>query len=299
MPVPTIFVRSLPATATNERLGEIFSEVGPIKQCFVVKEKGAEKCRGFGYVTYSLEEDAQRALKEVKDYDGTKLFLSVAKKKIKDKKKAAPEKKPLEKKDKGVKKIKLKSRLIIRNLSFKCSEDELRETFAKFGTVIESYIPLKPDGKMRGFGFVWFKNVSQASRALSAMNMKEIKGRTVAVDWAVAKDKYLTTQPTSNLDNKKKVETTTKKPDTDSESEEEEDAKKPQVTKKKKPSLAKGKGVVQKDTDQSEEDSCEEEESSDAESEDAAVDQEEEEQDEDDDDDDDGGKAAQCATKKI
>uniref|UniRef100_A0A3B4AGP7 RNA-binding protein 28 n=1 Tax=Periophthalmus magnuspinnatus TaxID=409849 RepID=A0A3B4AGP7_9GOBI len=197
MPAPTIFVRPLPTTATNERLGEIFSEIGPIKQCFVVKDKGTDKCRGFGYVTYSLDEDAQRALKEVKDYDGQRLFLTTAKKKIKDKKKAAPEKEPEQKKDKGFKKIKLKARLIIRNLSFKCSEDDLRETFAKFGTVLEACIPLKPDGKMRGFAFVGFKNVSEAAKALTAMNMKEIKGRPVAVDWTVAKDKYLSTRPSS------------------------------------------------------------------------------------------------------
>uniref|UniRef100_A0A3Q2T0E1 RRM domain-containing protein n=1 Tax=Fundulus heteroclitus TaxID=8078 RepID=A0A3Q2T0E1_FUNHE len=71
----------------GRRLEEIFSEIGPVKQCFVVREKGTDKCRGFGFVTYSMEEDAQRALKEVKEYDGKKLSLSVAKKKIREKKK--------------------------------------------------------------------------------------------------------------------------------------------------------------------------------------------------------------------
>lgn len=32
------------------------------------------------------------------------------------------------------------------------------------------------DGKMRGFAFVLFKNVSEAARALNALNLKEIKG---------------------------------------------------------------------------------------------------------------------------
>lgn len=40
MPAQTIFVGSLPASASNERLEEIFSEIGPVKQCFVVREKG-------------------------------------------------------------------------------------------------------------------------------------------------------------------------------------------------------------------------------------------------------------------
>ncbi|NXO54949.1 RBM28 protein, partial [Aramus guarauna] len=87
-----------------------------------------------------------------------------------------------------------KARLIVRNLSFKCSEDDLRSLFSPFGTVLEVNIPRKPDGKMRGFAFVQLRNMLEATKALRGMNMKEIKGRPVAVDWAVAKDKYRATQ---------------------------------------------------------------------------------------------------------
>uniref|UniRef100_A0A7N9AKY4 RNA-binding protein 28 n=1 Tax=Mastacembelus armatus TaxID=205130 RepID=A0A7N9AKY4_9TELE len=210
MPAHTIFVGSLPASASNERLEEIFCEIGPVKQCFVVRDKGIERCRGFGYVTYSMEEDAQRALKEITEYDGKRISLSVAKKKLKEKRKIgnvtktahgtdlillAPKEK--EQQPKGFKKKLLKARLIIRNLSFKCSEDDLKQVFDKFGTVLEAKIALKPDGKKRGFAFVGFKNVSQAAVALKAMNMKEIKGRQVAVDWAVPKDRFIATQHSS------------------------------------------------------------------------------------------------------
>lgn len=40
MSVPTLFVRNLPASASNGRMEEIFAEIGPVKSCFVVKEKG-------------------------------------------------------------------------------------------------------------------------------------------------------------------------------------------------------------------------------------------------------------------
>lgn len=46
MPAQTLFVNGLPATASNERLAEIFSEIGPVKQCFVVRQKG-ELLQGF------------------------------------------------------------------------------------------------------------------------------------------------------------------------------------------------------------------------------------------------------------
>ena len=36
----TLFVRNLPYTATDKELEEAFSEFGPIKRSFVVKDKG-------------------------------------------------------------------------------------------------------------------------------------------------------------------------------------------------------------------------------------------------------------------
>lgn len=124
----------------------------------VVANPDAEKCRGFGYVTYSMAEDSLRAMKEIHDYDGQRISVSVAKKKQQDQRKAGERKENApptsehlvqlraanraswtariielgprdppakEKKSKesfqGSRKNKLKSRLIIRNLSFKVS----------------------------------------------------------------------------------------------------------------------------------------------------------------------------------
>lgn len=91
-----------------------------------------------------MTEDLQRAIKEIKEYDGQKITLCVSKKKIHEKKKSgmykvifritctlyltmiflfphealAEEKKKNEDKSKGIRKNVLKARLIIRNLSF-------------------------------------------------------------------------------------------------------------------------------------------------------------------------------------
>ncbi|XP_034032533.1 LOW QUALITY PROTEIN: RNA-binding protein 28 [Thalassophryne amazonica] len=277
MPAQTLFVASLPVSASNQRLEEIFSEIGPVKQCFVVKDRGSEKCRGFGYVTYSLEEDAQRAMKEIKHYDGQKILLTVAKKKMKDKRKSAPKEPPAaakgnEQKSKGIRKSMLKAKLIIRNLSFKCSEDDLKQIFSKFGAVLEVKIPLKPDGKMRGFAFVLFKSVSQAGKALNAMNLKEIKGRQVAIDWAVPKDKYEATQSSSSPANKNVEEITVKEPQTKSDVEEEEDSSNEASPAKEKVKLKQTEKHVKKfqpdDEEDSEEQTSEENEDGDKETDD-------------------------------
>ncbi|XP_024619105.1 RNA-binding protein 28 [Neophocaena asiaeorientalis asiaeorientalis] len=207
----TLFVGRLPPSARSEQLEELFSQVGPVKQCFVVTEKGSKACRGFGYVTFSMLEDVQRALKEITTFEGCKITVTVAKKKLrnKSKEKGKTENSESPKKELQPKKAKVadkKARIIIRNLSFKCSEDDLKTVFAQFGAVLEVNIPRKPDGKMRGFAFVQFKNLLEAGKALKSMNMKEIKGRTVAVDWAVAKDKYKNTQSASVAGEKKRPE---------------------------------------------------------------------------------------------
>ncbi|XP_035521368.1 RNA-binding protein 28 isoform X2 [Morone saxatilis] len=292
MPAQTIFVGSLPASASNERLTEIFSEIGPVKQCFVVREKGTETCRGFGYVTYSMEEDAQRAMKEIKEYDGKKLSLSVAKKKIKDKKKTAPKEpaaapkepaaapKESEKKPKGFRKVQMKARLIIRNLSFKCSEDDLKQVCAKFGTVLEAKIPLKPDGKMRGFAFVMFKNVSEAAKALNALNLKEIKGRQVAVDWAVAKDQFIATQPSSSAGTKSTVAATAKQSDTESDTDEEDEEKTQAAPEEKKKKVTAKPAVQQVEESDDEDDSKEQDSEEEGDDDDDDEDDQEEEEEE-------------------
>lgn len=70
------------------------------------------------------------------------------------------------------------------------SEDSLRQEMSKFGKVVLTSIPLKEDGKMKGFGFVQFSNLTEAKRALDDLNAKERKlaGNKVAVDWCIPKN---------------------------------------------------------------------------------------------------------------
>ncbi|KAM6301734.1 LOW QUALITY PROTEIN: RNA-binding protein 28 [Podargus strigoides] len=209
-PGRTVLVRGLSAASTAADLESLFGHVGPLRRCFVVTEKGTKTCRGFGYVTFSLAEDAQRALREPPHLGGRRLGVTLARQRpgAGRKKPRGEEEEKEEEAAEGAPKVtpvappapkkprapSRKARLIVRNLSFKCSEDELRSLFSPFGTVVEVNIPRKPDGKMRGFAFVQLRNVPEAAKALRGLNMKEIKGRPVAVDWAVAKDKYRVTQ---------------------------------------------------------------------------------------------------------
>jgi nucleolar protein 4 len=83
-----------------------------------------------------------------------------------------------------------KSRLIVRNLAFQATEDELRETFSPYGTVCEVNIPTNAQGRKKGFAFIQFTNVINAAKAVETLNGSKIKGRAVAVDWVVPKTLY-------------------------------------------------------------------------------------------------------------
>ncbi|OQV19388.1 putative RNA-binding protein 28 [Hypsibius exemplaris] len=81
-------------------------------------------------------------------------------------------------------------RIIIRNLPFSTKEDDLKNLMAKCGKIMEVRIPLKDDGKMRGFAFVQFQSINSAETAIKMFNASKLKDRPIAVDWAVAKSRY-------------------------------------------------------------------------------------------------------------
>ncbi|WVQ83912.1 hypothetical protein IAT38_006056 [Cryptococcus sp. DSM 104549] len=61
----TLFISSLPYTATTTNLLTHFSFLGPVRHGFIATDRESGKSKGVGYVTYSLREDAERALAEL------------------------------------------------------------------------------------------------------------------------------------------------------------------------------------------------------------------------------------------
>ncbi|CAG7906850.1 unnamed protein product [Brassica rapa] len=58
----TVCASGLPYSFTNAQLEEAFSDVGPVRLCFMVTNKGSNEHRGFAFVKFALPEDANRAI---------------------------------------------------------------------------------------------------------------------------------------------------------------------------------------------------------------------------------------------
>ena len=75
--------------------------------------------------------------------------------------------------------------IYVGNLSYEVTEEDLEKAFEAFGQ-IESIKIIKDNysGRSKGFGFVEMPNNADAQSAISGLNEKELKGRTLKVNTA-------------------------------------------------------------------------------------------------------------------
>jgi RNA recognition motif-containing protein len=76
-------------------------------------------------------------------------------------------------------------KIYVGNLSYTVTEEDLRQAFEAFGQVSSaSIIKDKFSGQSKGFGFIEMPTKEEAETAISGMNGKDMKGRTLNVNEA-------------------------------------------------------------------------------------------------------------------
>lgn len=191
----TIFVRSIPFDATSEELSEFFSQFVPVKHAVIVNDEN-QKSRGFGFVSFTMDDDTLLALVEARKskFKGRMLRVDIAKRRErKDTRGAgnAATSAPAFKREQEAPVEKRRARLIVRNLPWSCKKpDVLKKLFSRYGAVFDAYIPKKKGGQMCGFAFVTMKKDSAAKKAVEESVGLKIDGREVAVDLAIEKSKW-------------------------------------------------------------------------------------------------------------
>ncbi len=72
--------------------------------------------------------------------------------------------------------------ILIRNLSRKITESELREMFSPFGTISSLNIVMdEKTNTSKGFGFVEMDDPKEAKSAIQALNGKKVDGEKIRV----------------------------------------------------------------------------------------------------------------------
>ncbi len=75
--------------------------------------------------------------------------------------------------------------IYVSNLSFRTTEEDLKNEFSKFGTVTSAKIIMdKATNRSRGFAFVEMASEAEAKQAIQSLNNKDVDGRAMSVSVA-------------------------------------------------------------------------------------------------------------------
>src|SRR5256885_7299760 len=79
----------------------------------------------------------------------------------------------------------MSSKLLVGNLAFNTTENDLQDAFAAFGTVTEANLMMdRATNRPRGFGFVTMSTPEEAQKAIEGLNGKQLDGRDLTVNLA-------------------------------------------------------------------------------------------------------------------
>lgn len=75
-----VYVGNLPFSFGFEKLNEVFSSFGKVEEASVISDKFSGRSKGFGFVTFSNDADADKAIAEMdgKEFEGRALKVSEA-----------------------------------------------------------------------------------------------------------------------------------------------------------------------------------------------------------------------------
>ncbi|MFC1600079.1 RNA recognition motif domain-containing protein [Patescibacteria group bacterium] len=75
-----LFVGNIEWGVTDEDLQKLFADHGEVEEAVIIKDKFSGRPKGFGFVTFVNDEDADKAVEALNDYElnGRKLAVNEA-----------------------------------------------------------------------------------------------------------------------------------------------------------------------------------------------------------------------------
>jgi RNA-binding protein 39 len=144
----TVFVQQLAARLRTKELEAFFTQIGPVKEAQIVKDRVSGRSKGVGYVEFKEEESVQKAL----GLTGQKLLgipvivqLTEAEK---NRQARVATGQPTQ--SNGIP----FHRLYVGNIHFSVTEEDLRDVFSPFGELEFVQLQKEENGRSKGYGFV-------------------------------------------------------------------------------------------------------------------------------------------------
>ena len=187
-----LFVAGLPESIDEDVLRSLFEATGAtVVNVSLPKDRATGRARGFGFVTLSSSDEAERAREELDGSLQSGRSISVrpfqAEVPRRTERQDRPEPRGMEPPgpapaggDAGDK------TLYVGNLPYDTNAQELETVLAEVGIdqVARTHLPVQPDGRLRGFGFVTMVSAEAAQDAVLKLRTSDVRGRRLTVNIA-------------------------------------------------------------------------------------------------------------------
>ncbi|CAK9063602.1 unnamed protein product [Durusdinium trenchii] len=210
-----VYIKNFPTDWDEEKVKTEFGKCGKITSAFLSADNKAPfprrhrrmvGGRKFAFLNFETHEEAKKAIDEMHQKD-----FRTEEQKEADKEKEEEEKDNAEKsyllyvnraQSKTERALELKEKmparepagrsqgvnLYIKNLDEQTDDDSLRGLFESFGNITSVCAMKEPSGKCKGFGFVCFSSPDEATKAVTEMHLKVVKGKPLYVGLAENRD---------------------------------------------------------------------------------------------------------------
>ncbi|XP_073038458.1 28 kDa ribonucleoprotein, chloroplastic-like [Primulina eburnea] len=170
-----LFVGNLPYDVDSEKLAEMFNRAGVVEISEVIYNRQTDQSRGFGFVTMSSVEEAEKAVELFNGYDIDGRLLTVNK--------AAPRGSQPERSPRLAERASF--RMYVGNLPWQVDNAKLEEVFSEHGKVVDARVVFdRETGRSRGFGFVTMSTETELNDAIAALDGQSLGGRAIRVNIA-------------------------------------------------------------------------------------------------------------------
>uniref|UniRef100_A0A1J3CWH0 RNA-binding protein CP31B, chloroplastic n=1 Tax=Noccaea caerulescens TaxID=107243 RepID=A0A1J3CWH0_NOCCA len=169
-----LFVGNLPYDVDSKALAMLFEQAGTVEISEVIYNRDTDQSRGFGFVTMSTVEDAEKAVEKFNRYEVNGRLLTVNR--------AAPRGSRPEREPRVYESA---FRIYVGNLPWDVDNARLEQVFSEHGKVVEARVVYdRETGRSRGFGFVTMSNETEVNDAVAALDGQNLEGRAIRVSVA-------------------------------------------------------------------------------------------------------------------